>query len=90
MVSNHEVADYSEALIFKVKWPRMRPHYTHNVTNISKIMAYIMNESGEDFYQGDCLYKPTNAIQQTPKHSWTSDRPQKQASENVAKAVNFQ
>ena len=39
-----------------------------------------MNESGGDFQQGGCLYKPTSGIQWTPEHSWTSDRPQKQAS----------
>ena len=33
-----------------------------------------------DFQQGGCLYKPTSGIQWTPEHSWTSDRPQKQAS----------
>ena len=27
-----------------------------------------------------CLYKPTSDIQSSPEHSWTSDRPQKQAS----------
>ena len=47
-------------------------------------MAYIMNMSGGDFQQGGCLYKPTSSIHQwTPKHSWTSDRPQKQASEKA-------
>ena len=46
-------------------------------------MAYIMNESGGDFQQGGCLYKPTRGTQWTPGHSWTSDRPQKQASENA-------
>ena len=51
--------------------------------NIAKTMAYIINESGGEFQQGGCLYKPTSDIQRTPncKHSWTSDRPQKQASE---------
>ena len=43
-------------------------------------MAYIINQSCGDFQQGGCLYKPTNGIQWTPEHSWTSDRPQKQAS----------
>ena len=38
-----------------------------------------MNESGIDFQQGGCLYKPTRGIQWTPEHLWTSDRPQKQA-----------
>ena len=33
--------------------------------------------------RGGYLYKPTSDIQWTPKHSWTSDRPQKQASEKV-------
>ena len=39
-------------------------------------MAYIMNQSGGDFQQGGCLYKPTSGIQWTPEHSWMSDRPQ--------------
>ena len=51
--------------------------------NIAKTMAYITNESGGDFQQGGCLYKPTIGIQWTPEHSWTSDRPQKQASEKA-------
>ena len=42
-----------------------------------------MNESGDDFQQGGCLYKPTSGIQWTPEHLWTSDRPQKQASEKA-------
>ena len=46
-----------------------------------------MNESGGDFQQGGCLYKPTSGIQWTPKHSWTSDRPQKQASEKADQAT---
>ena len=49
--------------------------------NIAKTMAYIMNESGGDFQQGGCLYKPTSGIQWTPEHLWTSDRLQKQALE---------
>ena len=43
-------------------------------------MAYIIDQSYGDFQQGGCLYKPTSGIQWTPEHSWTSDRPQKQAS----------
>ena len=39
------------------------------------------DESGDDFQQVDCLYKLTSGNQWTPEHSWTSDRPQKQASE---------
>ena len=50
-------------------------------------MAYIMNESGGDFQQGGCLYKPTSGIQWTPEHSWTSDRPQKQASEKADQLI---
>ena len=48
--------------------------------NISKSMAYIINQSCGDFQVGGCLYKPTSGIQWTPKHLWTSERPQKQAS----------
>ena len=44
-------------------------------------MVYIMNRSGGDFQQGGCLYKPTSGIQRTPKYSWTSERPQKQAAD---------
>ena len=40
-----------------------------------------MNESGGDFKQDSCRYKPTSGIHWTPKHSWIYDRPQKQASE---------
>ena len=46
-------------------------------------MAYIINKSGGDFQQGDCVYKPTGGTQWTPKYLWTPNRPhaQKQASE---------
>ena len=43
-------------------------------------MAYIINQLCGDFQQVGRLYKPTSGIQWTPKHLWTSDRPQKQAS----------
>ena len=43
-------------------------------------MANITSQSCGDSQQGGCLYKPTSGIQWTPEHSWTSDRPQKQAS----------
>ena len=46
-------------------------------------MAYIIKESGGDFQQGGCPYKPISNIQWTSEHSWTSDRPQKQASEKA-------
>ena len=42
-------------------------------------MAYI-NQLCYAFQQGGCLYKPTSGIHWTPEHSWTSNRPQKQAS----------
>ena len=42
-------------------------------------MPYIINESGDDFQQGGCLYKLTSSIQWTPKNSWMPDRPQRQA-----------
>ena len=45
-------------------------------------MVYIMNESG-DFQQGGCLYKLISGIQLVSGHSWTSDRPQKQASDKA-------
>ena len=51
--------------------------------NIAKSMAYIMNELGSDFPQGSCLYKLTSGMEWTPEHLWTSNRPQKQASEQV-------
>ena len=67
--------------IFKVKWPTRRPHCTLKLShNIAKSMAYIINQSCGDFQQDGCLYKPTSGIQWTPEHSWTSDKPQKQAS----------
>ena len=30
---------------------------------IAKFIAYIVNESGGDFKQGNCLYEPTSGIQ---------------------------
>ena len=48
--------------------------------NIARSMAYIINQSCGDFQQGGCLCKSTSGIQWTHEHSWTSDRPQKQAS----------
>ena len=52
VVGSHKVAGYGEAQ--QVKWPRMRPHCTQNVTktNKAKSMDYIMNESGINFQQG--------------------------------------
>ena len=43
-------------------------------------MAYIINQSCGDFQQAGYLYKPNSGIQWTSEHSWTSDRPQEQAS----------
>ena len=43
-------------------------------------LYYIINQMWDGFQQGGCLYMPTSGSQWTPKHSWTSDRPQKQAS----------
>ena len=51
-----------------------------NCHKTAKSMAYIINQSYGDFQQGGCLYGPTGGIQWTPEHSWTSDKPQKQAS----------
>ena len=66
---------------FKVKWPTRRPHCTLKLSHsIAKSMADIINQSCGDFQQGGCLCKPTSGIQWTPEHSWTSDKPQKQAS----------
>ena len=48
--------------------------------NIAKSMAYNIDQLCGDFQQGGCLYKPTSGIHWTPERSWTSDRPQKQAS----------
>ena len=42
-------------------------------------MAYIINQSCDDFQQDGCLYKPTSGIQWTPEHSWMSNWPKKQA-----------
>ena len=43
-------------------------------------MAYIIDQLCGDLQEGGSLYKPTSGIQWTREHSWTSDRPQKQAS----------
>ena len=51
--------------------------------NIAKSMTYIINKSGGDFQQDSYLYKANGGIQWTPKHLWTSDRPQKQASDRA-------
>ena len=53
--------------------------------NIAKCMAYIMDKSGGDFQKvAACTSdKPTSGIQWAPQYSWTSDRPQKQASEKA-------
>ena len=65
---------------FKVNGPQGGPTALKLSQNIAKSMPYIINQSYGDFQQGGCLYKPTSGIQWTPKYSWTSDRPQKQAS----------
>ena len=51
--------------------------------NIAKAMVYITNESGGNFQQRGCLYKPISGTQWTPEHLRTSDRPQKQPSEKA-------
>ena len=43
-------------------------------------MAYIIDQSCDDFQQGGCLYEPTSGSQWTPDHLWISERPQKEAS----------
>ena len=65
---------------FKRNGPQGSPIALKLSQNIAKSMAYIINQLCGDFQQGGCLYKPTSDIQWTPEHSWTSDRPQKQAS----------
>ena len=81
MVGSHEVVGYSGALHFS-RWngPKGGLIALRLSQNIAKSMAYIINQLYGDFQQGGCLYKPTSGIQWTPEHSWTSDRPQKQAS----------
>ena len=49
-------------------------------SNFHKTVAYVVNQSCGNFQQGVWLCKLTSGIQWTPEHSWTSDRPQKQAS----------
>ena len=79
-MGSHEVAGYSRALHFsRGNGPQGGPIALKLSQNIAT-MAYIINQSCGDFQQGGCLYKPTSGIQWTPEHSWTSDRPQKQAS----------
>ena len=81
MVGSHIVAGYSGALHFS-RWngPQRGPIALKLSQNIAKSMVYIINQSYGDFQQGGCLYTPTSGIQWTAEHSWTSDRPQKQAS----------
>ena len=83
----HYVGEIEAQKIFKFKWPRLRPNYTQNVTNMAKSMAYITNKLGDGFQQGGCLYKPTNGIQWTPRHSWTStnlrNKPKRQQTSQI-------
>ena len=65
---------------FKVKSPQGGPMALKLSQNTAKSMVYIINQPYGDFQQGGCLYKSTSGIQWTPEHSWTSNRPQKQAS----------
>ena len=67
------------SVIFKLNGPKGGPIAPKLLQNIAKSMAYIIQLCG-DIQQGGCLYKPTSGIQWTPEHSWTSERPQKQAS----------
>ena len=48
-------------------------------------MAYIMHESGGDFQQGGCLYKPNQcrAFNEYPNTHGGLDRPQKQTLEKA-------
>ena len=48
---------------------------------------YIINKLGGDFHQGGCLYKLARGIQWTLEHSWTSNRPRKQASEKADQSI---
>ena len=84
VVGSHKVVGYSKAQQFS-RWNGLEwdPIALILSQNIAKAMAYIMNKSGDDYQQGGCLYKPTSGIHWTPKHSWRSDRPQKQASEKA-------
>ena len=70
----------AELCIFKGEMAHKEAPLHSNCYNTAKSMVYIINQSYGDFQQGGCLYKPTSDFQWTPKHSWTSDRPQKQAS----------
>ena len=69
-----------ELCIFQGEMADKETYRTQLSQNIAKSMVYIINQSYGDFQQGGCLYKLTSGIQWTPEHSWTSDRPQKQAS----------
>ena len=81
MVGSHEVAGYGGALHFsRCNGPQGGPISLRLSQNIAKSMAHIISQLCGDFQQVGCLYKPTSGIQWTPEHSWTSDRPQKQAS----------
>ena len=53
-------------------------------------MAYIINKLVGDYQEGSYLYKSASGIQWPFKHSWTSSRLQKQASENVEHTYSYQ
>ena len=84
VVESHEVYELQlSSAISKVKWSTRRPHSLKISQCIAKSMAYIINQLCGDFQQAGCLYGPNSVIQWAPEHSWTSDRPQKQASEKA-------
>ena len=46
-------------------------------------MAYIIDQLCDGFQQGACTSQLEAFTEWPPEHSWTSDRPQKQASAKV-------
>ena len=80
LVENHKVVITAKLSSFQGKMAQIKAPLHSKYSQLAKSMAYVI-KSGGDFQQDGCLYKPSSGIQQTPKHLWTSDRPQKQASE---------
>ena len=46
----------------EIRSPQGGPNALTLSQNIAKSMAYIINQLGDDFQRGGCLYKPTSGI----------------------------
>ena len=51
--------------------------------NVTKSMTKTTSLSPDGFQQGGCFSSATRAFYRPPEHSWTSDRPQKQATGKI-------